>query len=129
MSLIPRNFFLDDIFNDFLTSRDTNPLKCDIYEQDGAYHIEMDAHGFKKEDINIECDKGYLTISISHSEEKNDEGKTYIRKERYSKEYHRSFYVGELDSDNIKASFDNGVLKISIPKKEEIETRKVINID
>ena len=128
MNLIPRNFFLDDFLDDFFVPRDNN-LKCDIYEKDGAYHIEMDAYGFKKDDFKIECDNGYLTISVAKNEEKNDERKTYIRRERYSKEYRRSFYVGDLDSENIKASFKDGVLRITIPKKEEIETRKVIDID
>ncbi len=130
MNLIPRNFFLDDIFEDFLPTRETNSLKCDIYEKDGKYFIEMDAHGFDKKDVKIEFDKGYLSIGISKNEEKNDETKTYIRKERYSREYKRSFYVGEVNSEDIKAEFDHGVLKISVPKEEEKEERKkIINIE
>lgn len=129
MNLIPRGFFLDDVFEDFLTSRKSDSLKCDIYEQDGVYYIEMDADGFKKEDLNIDFDKGYLNISISKAEEVNDEGKNYIRKERYSKKLQRSFYVGESDINNIKAEFNNGTLKIAIPKREELETKKVIEIE
>lgn len=129
MNLIPKDFFLDDVFSDFLTSKESNNLKCDIYEQDGKYYIEMDAHGFKKDDLNIEFDKGYLNISIAKNEEKKDEGRNYIRKERYSKEYKRSFYIGDIDAENLKAEFNDGLLKISIPKKEEVENKKIINIE
>lgn len=130
MNLIPKNFFLDDIFEDFLPTKETNSLKCDIYEKDGKYCIEMDAHDFDKKDVKIEFDKGCLSIGISKNEENNDETKTYIRKERYSREYKRSFYVGEISSEDIKAEFNHGVLKISIPKEEKKEARKkIINIE
>jgi len=128
MDLIPRNFFLDDIFDGFLNSREAGNLKCDIYEKDNNYHIEMDAPGFKKEDLNVECDNGYLTISVSKKEETADEEKNYIRRERYSREYKRSFYIGDIDAENIEAEFDNGTLKIVIPKKEEVSTKKLIDI-
>lgn len=130
MNLIPKNFFLDDFFDDFFPTRETNNLKCDIYEKDGKYFIEMDAHGFDKKDVKIEYDNGYLSIGISKNEERNDKTKTYIRKERHSREYKRSFYVGEINSNDIKAEFDHGVLKISFPKEEEKEqTKKIIDIE
>jgi HSP20 family protein len=129
MNLIPRNFFLDDIFDDFLSSRETNNLKCDIYEKDNKYYIEMDTPGFGKEDLNIECDNGYLTISISKNDEKNDEGKNYIRRERYSREYKRSFYIGNVESENIKAEFKDGLLKIEIPKRDQETNKKKIVIE
>lgn len=129
MNLIPRNFFLDDIFDDFLPTKEASNMKCDIYEKDDKYFIEMDAHGFDKNDLKIEFDKGELSIKISKSEEKNDETKTYIRKERYSKEYKRSFYVGEINSEDIKAEFERGVLKISVPKEiEKQDNKKIIDI-
>ena len=76
MNLIPRNFFLDDFFDTFdgKLSR-ANDLKCDIYEEDNNYVVEMDIPGFNKDEINIDVEKGYLTISASHDEEKDDEGK------------------------------------------------------
>lgn len=129
MNLIPRNFFLDDIFDEFMPrEREVNSLKCDIYEQDGKYFIEMDANGFDKKDTNIEYENGYITVSISRNDEKNDEGKNYIRKERYSREYKRSFYVGEQNIDDVNAEFDNGVLKISVPKEEKNTGKKIIDI-
>ncbi|MEG1597771.1 MAG: Hsp20/alpha crystallin family protein [Bacilli bacterium] len=129
MNLIPRNFYLDDMFDNFLATKETNNMKCDIYEKDGKYHIEMDIPGVKREDIKIETDNGYLTISVSKSEEKEDENKNYIRKERYSKEYKREFYLGDIDAENIKAEFKNNTLKIELPKQEEIETKKTIEIE
>jgi HSP20 family molecular chaperone IbpA len=129
VNILPKNFFLDDILDDILTIRDNNSLKCDIYEQGDKYYIEMDANGFKKEDLNIECDKGYLNITIAKKEEKKDEGRTYIRKERYSQECKRSFYVGEVDPDNIKAEFIDGLLKVSISKTEMQKSKKNIEVE
>ena len=71
MDLIPRKFYLDDLFDNFITSRDNNNMKCDIYEKGGNYHIEMDIPGFDKNDISIEVKDGYLTISAEKNEEDN----------------------------------------------------------
>lgn len=129
MNLIPRNFFLDDLFDDFLASKDTNNLKCDIYEKDGKYHIEMDAIGFNKDDMNISYDNGYLTVELSTNAEKEDKKKNYIRRERYQKDYKRTFYVGETKSEEITANFKDGVLKVTVPKQEKIESKKKIEIE
>jgi HSP20 family protein len=130
MKLIPRDdFFLDDVFSDFLSSKDTNSFKCDIYEKEGKYYIELDTPGCSKEDTSIECDNGYLTVKVSKKMENNDEGKNYIRRERSTKEYSRSFYVGDVDTDKIKANFKNGCLTIEVPKEEKIETKKTIQIE
>ena len=128
MKLIPRNYFLDDVFEDF--NSNNNSMKCDVYEKDGAYNIEVDVPGFKKEDINIDVDNGYLTISAEKKNEVNeeDEKKNYIRRERVYGKYERTFYVGDLDQDKIDAEFNNGCLKITVPKKEEVENKKVIEI-
>ena len=126
MNLIPRKFYLDDVFDDF---ESPNNMKCDIYEKDGDYHIEMDIPGFDKKDINIECDKGYLTVTAVKNEEDNDENKNYIRRERSYGKYQRSFYIGEVDSENVKAEFKHGMLKIVVPKQKEAETKKRIEIE
>ena len=128
MDLIPRKFYLDDLFDNFITSRDNNNMKCDIYEKGGNYHIEMDIPGFDKNDISIEVKDGYLTISAEKNEEDNKEEKNYIRKERRYAKYERSFYLGDLDSENIEAEFNNGILKVTVPKKEAVENKKVIEI-
>ena len=129
MSLIPRNYF-GDIFEDFMPSTREDNMKCDIYEKDGDYHIEMDVPGFSKEDISVEAKDGYLTISAEKKNEVNeeDEKKNYIRRERVYGKYERTFYVGDLDQDKIDAEFNNGCLKITVPKKEEVENKKVIEI-
>lgn len=129
MSLLPRNYF-GDIFDDFMpTSREDN-MKCDIYEKDGKYHIEMDIPGFKKEEISVETKDGYLTITAEKKDEVNedDKEKNYIRRERTYGKYQRSFYLGDLDEEKIDASFENGMLKIEVPKKEEVDSKKVIEI-
>ncbi len=131
MSLIPRKFYLDDIFDNFLSDPDENKMKCDIYEKDGDYHIEMDVPGFKKEDIKIECDNGYLTITAEkHSEDKEeDKSKKYIRRERSYGKYQREFYLGDVEADKVHAEFKDGMLNITVPKKTEVETKKLISIE
>ena len=116
-------------FNNFLDSMDNDKkMQCDIYEKDNNINIEMDIPGFNKEDINIEINKGNLVVTAEKNEEENED-KKYLRRERkfYGK-YQRSFYLGEIDEENIEASFENGILKISIPKKTEEETKKLIAI-
>lgn len=131
MNLIPRKFYLDDMFDDFMPTRKEANMKCDIYEKEGDYHIEMDMPGFSKEDITIETNDGYLTIKATKNDEvkEEDSNKNYIRRERSYGEYERSFYLGDLDQDNINASFNNGVLKITVPKKETPDNKKKIEIN
>ena len=130
MDLMPRKFYLDDIFDDFISSRKEQYMKCDIYEKGGNYHIEMDIPGFKKDVTSVETKDGYLTITAEKKDEVNedDKEKNYIRRERTYGKYQRSFYLGDLDEENIDASFENGMLKIEVPKKEEVDSKKVIEI-
>ena len=96
MSLIPRKYYLEDFFDDFVTRSDNSMMKCDIYEVDGNYKIELDVPGFDKKDIKIECKKGYLTITAKRTFEEDNSTKNYIRKERSYGEYTRSFYFSGL---------------------------------
>ena len=130
MDLMPRKFYLDDIFDDFISSRKEQNMKCDIYEKGGDYHIEMDIPGFNKNEISVETKDGYLTITAEKKTENNedDKEKNYIRRERTYGKYQRSFYLGDLDEENIDASFENGMLKIEVPKKAEVDSKKVIEI-
>lgn len=130
MNLIPRKYYLNDIFDSFLSVPEESNLKCDIYEKDNNYYIEMDIVGFSKDNISIECDKGYLTITAEKSIEDNDEddNKNYIRRERSYGKYKREFYLGDINTDEINASFNDGILNIIIPKKEKISTKKQIEI-
>ena len=127
MEIIPRKFYLDDIFDNFVTTN-RNDMKCDIYEKEGNYHIEMDIPGYNKNDISIEVKDGYLTVTAEKKEEENVEEKNYIKRERIYGKYQRSFYLGDLDTDNVDASFNDGTLKIVVPKKEVIENKKTIEI-
>lgn len=128
MNLIPKRFYLDDLFDEFLVSG-TNNLKCDIYEKDNAYVLEADIPGFKKEDINIETEDGYLTINVAKDVENQDESKNYLRRERYASSYKRQFYLGSIDEENIKAEFKEGTLKVMVPKKDDLPNTKKIEIE
>ena len=125
--LIPKLYF-DDSINSLFEGE--GKMKCDIYEKEGKYFVEMDLPGYKKEEIKIECDKGNLTVKAS-KEERNDEDndRNYIRRERVYNEYSRSFYLGDIDEEMISAKLIDGTLTIIVPKKKEIETKKRIEID
>lgn len=129
MSLVPRSYF-GDIFDDFMPRVKEEHMKCDIYEKDGDYHIEMDVPGFDKKEIKIEAKNDYLTITAEKNNEVNEEDKEkkYIHRERSYGKFQRSFYLQDLDGDKVSAEFNNGVLKIVVPKKDENEEKKYIEI-
>lgn len=127
MSLIPRNFYLDDIFDDFVPTK-RNDMRCDIYEKGGDYHIEMDIPGFNREDIKIKSNNGYLTISAEKTNEEKDEERNYIRRERTYGKYERSFYLGDFNDADVQAEFKDGMLKITVPKKEQNDDQNYIEI-
>lgn len=132
MALIPRLMpnYLDGVFDDFFTPMkgdEFSKMKCDIYLKDDVYTMEMDIPGFDKQDVKIEVDDNdYLTITAekSTSNDSEDDDKNYVRKERSYGKYQRSFYVGDIDKDNIDATFENGILKVTMPKKEEEKSSK-----
>ena len=98
-----------------------NLMKTDVHETDSDYEMEMDLPGFKKDQINVKLENGYMTISASkdHDTEKKDHHGKIIRQERYSGAMQRSFYVGDqVKTEDVKARFEDGVLKLCIPKKE-----------
>lgn len=128
MDLIPRKFYLDDIFDDLMVPERSNNIKCDIYEKDGKYNIEMDVPGFKKEDIKLDCEKGYLTIAAEKHDKVDEHDKKYIRKERSYAKIERSFYLGDCEEDKINAQYKDGTLFITVPKKNENQNKKYIEI-
>ena len=133
MRFMPKRYDIDDFFDDFIPSVDrfskSNQMKCDIYEKDGKYNIEMDIPGYDKKDISIEIDNDVLTVTASKEKEENDESKNYIRRERYYGTFSRSFNLGnDVDLENIDAEFAKGMLKITIPKTEEKSSKKTIDI-
>jgi HSP20 family molecular chaperone IbpA len=116
-----------------------NIMSTDIKETEDGYEMVVDLPGFKKEDVTVELENGYLTITAAKGLEKNEsdskeakkEGK-YIRKERYSGEMKRSFYVGEdLKQEDIRAKFQHGLLALDIPKKDspKVAASKYIAIE
>ena len=127
------NVFDDDFFMDFKNEKAIG--KTDIKELKDNYLLEVELPGFAKEDIKAEVNNGYLVVTAEHNnnkEEKDEKGR-YIRKERYSGQCMRSFYVGsELKEEDIKAKFENGILKLEVPKKEfekKVEQKKYIQIE
>ena len=108
-------------------------MRTDVRETETGYELDIDLPGFKKEDVKAELKDGYLTISAQKSLEKKNEREEgrYLRRERYSGSLSRSFYVGDaLTEEDVKAKFENGILQISLPKKEAaIPEKKTIMIE
>ena len=123
--MLPSIIFFDD---DFFKGEEK--VRTDVYEKDGRVYVEMEAPGYAKEDIDISLDKGDLTVTFTkESHEEDKDNKKYLHRERrtYSK-VTRSFYLGEVNEDDVDASFKNGVLVVSSPRKKEIDTKKTISI-
>ena len=133
--------FMDDFFGfpqerkETNTSKTVGLMQTDVKESKDHYEVVINLPGYNKDDVNAELKDGYLIISAStdtNNEEKDNEGR-YIRRERYSGSCSRSFYVGEaVTQDEIKASYTNGVLHLSIPKKEDkaaVERKNYISIE
>ena len=97
-------------------------MKTDVRETDNGYELDIDLPGFKKEEINAKLENGYLTVTAAKGldkDEKDKKGK-YIRQERYAGSMSRSFYVGkDVTQEDIKAKYEDGILKLTIPKKEK----------
>ena len=138
MFMIPRrNDFdlLDDIFDDpFFTRNENSIMKTDIKEHDKSYELAVDLPGYDKSDIKVEVEDGYLTVhAVMHKENDEKEKGKFVRRERYYGECKRSFYVGEdVQTEDIKATFKNGTLKLEVPKKEEkkeLPNKKYVEID
>ena len=110
-------------------------MRTDVKESDAGYELDIDLPGCKKENVKAELKNGYLTINAetSQNNDQKDENGKYIRRERYYGTCSRSFYVGEeVQQEDIKARFEDGILKVSVPKKEAkpvIEESKYIQIE
>ena len=108
-------------------------MKTDVHEGENEYEVDIDLPGFKKDEIKLSLENGYLsvgTVKARDNDKKNRKGKV-IRRERYMGSMHRSFYVGEgVTEEDIKAKFEDGVLKLDIPKKEaKLPEKKLIAIE
>ena len=143
------SIFGENLFDDFDRWMDTsfhdvdkalygknakNMMKTDVKETDSGYEVDVDLPGFKKDEIQLELNDGYLTISAEKSMEKDDENKKgkILRQERYAGVMQRSFYVGgNVTEEDIKASYESGVLHVIIPKKDALKApeKKTILIE
>ena len=136
------SIFGEDLFDDFFGYpfggygwNRGSLMKTDIRDTDQGYEMTMNLPGVKKEDIKAELKNGYLTINVSSNRNKDEEDENghYIRRERYSGNCSRSFYVGDqITQEDIKAKFEDGILKIDVPKKEakpEVEENKYVSIE
>ncbi len=132
-SIFGENLF-DDLFRDdfsmFPAWSGRDPLygkhakhmmKTDVRETEDTYEVDMDLPGFKKDEINVDLKNGYLTVSASKGLDKDEKDKNgkYIRQERYTGAMSRSFYVGDVAPEDVKAKFEDGILQISLPKAEK----------
>lgn len=138
MMMIPRRHDFDlfeDMFGDsFFNEGESKLMKTDIKEKKDEYVIDIDLPGYDKEGIQLNIQDGYLTVHAQVNREENNEEKgKFVRKERYSGECSRSFYIGEdITEEDIKAKFKNGTLTIEVPKKEkrkELPEKKYIPIE
>ena len=143
-SIFGENLF-DDFFDDFYRPVRKNGhraslpvntvMKTDVRETENGFELDIDLPGYKKEDVQAQLKDGYMTITAAakkSNDEKDEQGR-YIRRERYAGTCSRSFYVGDqITEEDIKAKFEDGILKVSIPKKEakpEVEENKYIAIE
>lgn len=134
--------FMDDAFernffggrNPLYGKHSKNLMKTDVKETETGYELDIDMPGFKKDEISAHLEDGYLTVSAAKGvdkDEKDNEGR-YIRRERYSGSMTRSFYVGNaVTEEDIKAKYEDGILSLSIPKKDPkaVEAKKYIAIE
>lgn len=129
------NDFYDMVDSFFNSPMDANvfesSFKLDVAEDDDKFLVEAEMPGIDKDSIDINFDRGELTLAVNSKTEKDesDKQKNYIHKERKSTRMTRSMYFGDIDQDNIKAKLENGILEIEIPKAKEDKTKKKIEIE
>ena len=111
----------DEVFMDpFFSEKENKIMKTDIKEKDGNYVLEVDVPGYNKENIQIELHEGYITVTATHNEEKEDKNSKYLKRERFTGMCSRNYYVGEnVKEEDVKANFKNGILTITFPKEPE----------
>ncbi len=124
---------VDDAFRDFWGGSELerhDAFRTDVIDQGDKYLLQAELPGFRKEDINIDLKNDLLTISASHKEEKDEEDQNkYIRKERCCRSYSRSFRVSNMEAGDIDASYNNGILEVTFPKKDPETKDSVCRIE
>ena len=133
-SIFGENIF-DDFMEPFGSIHSNSLMQTDVKESDKGFEVTMNIPGVKKEDVNAKLENGYLTVNVTanNSNDVKDAEGNFIRRERYSGSASRSFYVGEdVTQEDIKAKFEDGTLKLAIPKKDakpEVENKQYIAIE
>lgn len=141
-SIFGENLFdevFDDNFGMFPVWNDRNPLygkhsknlmKTDVRETEDTYEVDIDLPGFKKDEISVDLKDGYLTVSAAKGLDKDEQDKKgrYIRQERYAGSCSRSFYVGDVEPNDVSAKYEDGILKLSMPKQARKELPKSSSI-
>lgn len=120
--------FLRDFFNDNFFTRGLTTFKTDIMDDGKNYVIEAELPGFSKDDISVEIRDNRLTISAKKDEIKDEKNNNFIRKERHVGEVTRSFWIDNVKEDQITATYQNGILKLVLPKENE-DSPKARKID
>lgn len=136
-NLLDDFFGFDDPFRGYQKENRSQLMKTDVKEGEKEYELDINLPGYKKEDIRVELNSGYVTIQASTSQSndvKDESTGNYIRRERYSGSCSRSFYVGdEVKEEDIRAKYENGVLSLTVPKREakqiEADQKKYIAIE
>ena len=140
-SIFSENLFDDFFDDDFMRlpawgrhdplygKRGKNLMKTDVRETEDTYEVDIDLPGFKKDEITVDLKEGYLTIQAAKGLDKDEQGK-YIRQERYAGACSRSFYVGDIKPEDVSAKYEDGILRISLPKagKKELPKQSTIAI-
>ena len=141
-SIFGENLFVDFFSDDFMNfpawsgrsplygKHAKNLMKTDVRETDSSYELDVDLPGFKKDEISVDLKDGYLTISAAKGLDKDEQDKKgkYIRQERYAGAMSRGFYVGDVEPDQVSAKYEDGILKISLPKQAKKELPRTSTI-
>lgn len=122
-------FFGDDFFSNFFNGFGSSQMNIDVRDEKSKYIIEAELPGVKKEDINIDIDNGVLTLSAETGSDKNEKNDNYVYRERRYGSVSRSFSLDNIDDENIKAQYKDGILTIDLPKKEkERKPNRIVDI-
>ncbi|MGM0436947.1 MAG: Hsp20/alpha crystallin family protein [Bacillota bacterium] len=120
----PFNSLVNEFFSDAFNALDTKSFKTDVKETDENYIIESELPGLSKDDINIEITDDYLTISAQNEEKIEEENENYIRRERRTGSFQRVFQIDNVKEEEIDAKYENGILEVTLPKKEKKTPKK-----
>ena len=124
-----KNDFFDDVLDNifksplYALSNKIIKMQTDVRELDNSYILEIDLAGFRKENINLSVEEGYLKVEAT-KENVTEENENYIRKERQFESCSRSYYIGDVALEKIKASYQDGVLTVTVPKEQKQDTDK-----